>query len=147
MITVTEGDIFESKCQTLVNPVNCVGVMGAGLALAFKQRFPAMFLDYQDRCKRHQVRLGEPYLFSHGSGTLILNFPTKDHWKDDSYLSDIMSGLESLRSMIFYDPKIYSVAMPALGCGLGGLSWSDVGPMMLGTLRHVRIPIEIYLPA
>lgn len=147
MITVTEGDIFESKCQTLVNPVNCVGVMGAGLALAFKKRFPAMFLDYQDRCKRHQVQLGEPYLYRHGSGTGILCFPTKGHWKDPSYLGDIQNGLDGLNSMLWYHADIRSIAMPALGCGLGGLSWNDVGPVILRTLKHVTIPVEIYLPA
>ena len=88
------GDLFESQAQTLVNTVNCVGVMGKGVAAAFKQHFPAMFEDYQRRCERQAVRLGEPYLYRDASGVLIVNFPTKDHWRSPSRLGDIERGLD-----------------------------------------------------
>jgi hypothetical protein len=80
------GDLFESQARTLVNAVNCVGVMGKGIAEQFKRRFPAMFDDYKRRCKRKDVRLGEPYLYRDSSGIQIVNFPTKGHWRSPSRL-------------------------------------------------------------
>src|SRR5574340_779424 len=90
------GDLFASQAQTLVNTVNCVGVMGKGVALEFKKRWPAMFEDYQRRCALKQVRLGEPYLYRDQSGATIVNFPTKDHWRSPSRVADIESGLDYL---------------------------------------------------
>ena len=81
MISVLSGNLFESKAQTWVNTVNCVGVMGKGVALGFKERFPEMFADYQRRCERGEVRLGRPYLFKQLVGPWIVNFPTKQHWR------------------------------------------------------------------
>ena len=80
MVKVLIGDIFESGAQTLVNTVNCVGVMGKGLALEFKSRFPDMYKDYKSRCKNGLVKLGQPYIYKPIVGPWILNFPTKDHW-------------------------------------------------------------------
>jgi hypothetical protein len=85
------GDLFASQAQTLVNTVNCVGVMGKGVALEFKKRWPAMFEDYRRRCDAKQVRLGEPCLYRDASGTSIVNFPTKDHWRSPSRVADIES--------------------------------------------------------
>lgn len=90
------GDMFNSDAQTLVNTVNCVGVMGKGVALKFKERFPDMFADYARRCERKAVKLGEPYLYEDKSGVKILNFPTKDHWRSASRLGDIEKGLTYL---------------------------------------------------
>ena len=90
------GDLFESRAQTLVNTVNCVGVMGKGVAEQFKRRFPQMFEDYKGRVDRRAVRLGEPYLYRVPSGEQIINFPTKDHWRSPSRLSDIERGLDYL---------------------------------------------------
>ena len=84
------GNLFETDAQTLVNTVNCVGVMGKGIALEFKKRFPEMYNDYVERCKRNQVRLGEPYIFRSLFPPHIINFPTKDHWRSVSRLSDIV---------------------------------------------------------
>jgi hypothetical protein len=98
MLTAVSGDIFTSRAQTLVNTVNCVGVMGKGIALEFKKRYPAMFEDYVARCRLGQVRLGEPYLFRDLGGAMILNFPTKDHWRSPSRLKDIDEGLEYFAS-------------------------------------------------
>ena len=90
------GDLFESRAQTLVNTVNCVGVMGKGVAEQFKLRFPTMFEDYKSRTERKAVRLGEPYLYRDQSGARIINFPTKDHWRSSSRLADIEHGLDYL---------------------------------------------------
>ncbi len=98
MISVLSGNLFESKAQTWVNTVNCVGVMGKGVALGFKERFPEMFADYQRRCERGEVRLGRPYLFKPLVGPWIVNFPTKQHWRQVTNLQDIISGLEYLRA-------------------------------------------------
>ena len=90
------GDLFESQAQTLVNTVNCVGVMGKGVAEQFKIRFPDMFADYKRRTDSKEVRLGEPYLYRDSSGMQIVNFPTKDHWRSPSRLADIERGLDYL---------------------------------------------------
>src|SRR5689334_3881755 len=94
------GDLFTSQAQTLVNTVNCVGVMGKGVAEQFKKRFPAMFEDYKHRTDREALRLGEPYLYRDSSGAQIVNFPTKDHWRSPSRLSDIARGLDYLAAHI-----------------------------------------------
>jgi len=139
------GDLFQARAQTLVNTVNCVGVMGKGLALEFKKRFPANFEDYAKRCEHKHVRLGEPYLFRDPSRRLIVNFPTKDHWRSPAKLSDIERGLEYF-TRHFAGWGIESIAFPALGCGNGGLEWSKVGPLMYGKLHQLPIEIEVYAP-
>lgn len=145
MFKVLIGDMFESRAQTLVNTVNCVGVMGKGVAEQFKKRHPAMFDDYKNRCERKSVRLGEPYLYSDASGAWVVNFPTKDHWRSPSRLSDIERGLDYFASHVT-EWGITSVAMPPLGCGNGGLEWSDVGPLIYRKLAHLPIDIELYAP-
>jgi O-acetyl-ADP-ribose deacetylase (regulator of RNase III)/uncharacterized protein YwgA len=139
------GDMFESNAQTLVNTVNCVGVMGKGVAQEFKRRFPSMFEDYKVRCDHHQVRLGEPYLYRDLTGQVILNFPTKDHWRSPSRLKSIEEGLDYL---VAHSAKwgIESVAMPPLGCGNGGLDWSEVGPLIYRKLKTLPINVELYAP-
>lgn len=145
MLTTVSGDLLESKAQTLVNAVNCKGVMGKGIALQFKERFPAMFADYVARCDRGEVKLGEPYIFKSTSGPWILNFPTKNHWRDRSYLKDIVKGLEYMVGHN-HEMEITSIAVPALGCGAGGLAWSEVGPVLYKYLGKLAIPVEIYAP-
>lgn len=145
MIKALIGDLFESRAQTLVNTVNCVGVMGKGVALEFKKRFPAMFEDYVTRCERKGLRLGEPYLFHDVSGRQILNFPTKDHWRSPSRLGDIERGLDYLVRHIA-EWNIQSIAMPPLGCGNGGLAWPEVGSLIWRKLRDLPIAAEVYAP-
>src|SRR5262245_32555101 len=94
---VVEGDLFASSAQTWVNTVNTVGVMGKGVALEFKKRFPTMYEDYLRRCARGEVKLGRPYLFRQLVGPWIVNFPTKGHWRAVSRLSDIVDGLDYLK--------------------------------------------------
>lgn len=159
MITVKAGDLFKSTAQTWVNTVNCVGIMGKGIALEFKQRFPEMFKDYAARCKRGEVRLGRPYIyrlhkqtpdmFGHGSKSegpeIILNFPTKDHWRAVSSLSDIIAGLEYFEQH-YREWGIKSLAVPPLGCGHGQLEWRVVGPTLYRYFKRLSISVEIYAP-
>ena len=139
------GNIFESQASTLVNTVNCVGVMGKGIAQEFKKRCPDMFKEYVAMCKSGSVKPGVPYLYQDLFGTSILNFPTKDHWRSPSKLSYIVSGLDWFRNH-YKELGITSVAFPPLGCGNGGLSWTVVGPLMYSKLNDLPISIEIYAP-
>jgi uncharacterized protein YwgA/O-acetyl-ADP-ribose deacetylase (regulator of RNase III) len=139
------GDVLGSKAQTLVNTVNTVGVMGKGIALAFRKRFPDMYEDYQKRCAEGRLRLGEPYLFKRSEPPWILLFPTKDHWRSVSRLADIRRGLEYLEAH-FREWGITSLAVPALGCGHGKLEWRVVGPMLYRYLDRLGIPVELYAP-
>ena len=139
------GNMFESKATTLVNTVNCVGVMGKGVALEFKNRYPAMFKEYVNLCKQGTLRPGVPYYYSDLYGASILNFPTKDHWKSPSKLSYIVAGLKWFRDH-YKEHGITSIAFPPLGCGNGGLSWELVGPLMYELLKDLPIDIEIYAP-
>lgn len=145
MIKVIIGDIFESQAQTLVNTVNCVGIMGKGIALEFKKRFPDMFKDYVKRCQDKQVRLGRPYLFKRIFSPWILNFPTKDHWRSVSKLEDIIEGLRYLQQN-YKAWGITSLAVPPLGCGNGELEWRVVGPTLYRHLKVLDIPVELYAP-
>lgn len=145
MFKVLIGDLFESRAQALVNTVNCVGVMGKGVADQFKKRFPAMFDDYKRRCDRHEVRLGEPYLYRDITGALIVNFPTKDHWRSPSRLADIERGLDYFTAHLA-EWGLSSVAMPPLGCGNGGLEWSEVGPLIYRKIHALPIDVELFAP-
>lgn len=142
---VQVGDLFKSHAQTLVNTVNCVGVMGKGVALGFKKRFPAMFADYEARCRRGEVQLGRPYLYRRDTLPWVLNFPTKHHWRSVSRLTDIVEGLEYLEA----NHKawgITSLAVPPLGCGNGQLDWEVVGPTLYRHLRRLEVPVDLYAP-
>lgn len=139
------GDIFDSSCTTLVNTVNCVGVMGKGIALDFKKKFPKMFGDYVNRCQNDELKPGVPYFYLNDDGTSILNFPTKDHWRSPSKLSYIIEGLDWFVDN-YENAAVKSIAFPPLGCGNGGLSWSVVGPIMYKKLADLPIQIEIYAP-
>lgn len=141
MITVIKGSLLDSRAQVLVNPVNCVGVMGKGLALEFSKRWPRMFTDYTVRCSQKQLRLGEPYIWR-GDGTWIMNFPTKRHWREASPISAVSDGLKWIVQH-WPEEGIRSLAMPMLGCGNGGLPVMDVAQEIV---RHLgRIPLQTYL--
>ncbi len=145
MVEVLIGDLFESKAQTLVNTVNCVGVMGKGIALGFKKRFPEMFADYVARCQRREVRLGRPYLYKPLLPPWVLNFPTKDHWRSVAKLEHIVEGLQHLLEH-YKEWGITSLAVPPLGCGEGQLEWRVVGPTLYRHLSQLDIPVELYAP-
>ena len=128
MIEYTTGDILRSDAEALVNTVNCVGVMGRGIALQFKNLFPANFKAYAAACKRQEVRPGRMFVFDIGQLTLpryIINFPTKRHWRGKSRMEDIESGLAALVETI-RERGIRSIAVPPLGSGLGGLDWVEI---------------------
>ena len=145
MIEVKIGDLLDSEAQTLVNTVNCVGIMGKGIALQFKERFLEMFKDYEARCRDGKVQLGKPYLWKSLVPPGVLNFPTKDHWRSVTRLSDIEEGLRHL--LRNYEAwGIKSIAVPPLGCGLGQLEWRIVGPTLFRYLSKMTIPVELYAP-
>ncbi|WP_062287450.1 type II toxin-antitoxin system antitoxin DNA ADP-ribosyl glycohydrolase DarG [Demequina phytophila] len=144
-VVLRSGDLLLSTSQTLVNTVNTVGVMGKGIALAFKQRYPAMYDDYRRRCERNEVLLGEPYVYGVGQRKIV-NFPTKAHWRSVSKLDDIVAGLEYLLAH-YKDWGVSSIAVPPLGCGNGQLEWDVVGPTLVRYLSRMDIPVELYVPA
>ncbi len=145
MVKVTVGDLFSSSAHTLTNTVNRVGVMGKGIALMFKERFPDMYQEYLKRCEKGEVQLGRPYLFKRLVPPWILVFPTKDHWRSAARLEDIVKGLEYLEKH-YREWGITSLAVPPLGCGQGGLEWSVVGPVLFQKLQLLEIPVELYAP-
>ncbi len=144
MIIYKKGDIFNENVDAIVNTVNCVGVMGRGIALQFKKRFPENFTVYEVACKQKEVVPGK--MFVHETESLIgpkyiINFPTKRHWRGFSRIEDIENGLEDL-SEVITKLRIKSIALPPLGCGLGGLVWSEVRERIenkLSTLPDVKI--------
>ncbi|MCM2281460.1 MAG: macro domain-containing protein [Bdellovibrionaceae bacterium] len=145
MITFVQGNLFDSAAQVLTNTVNCVGVMGKGIALEFKNRYPSMFAEYRELCKRGDVQPGQPYLWE-DDRVQILNFPTKRDWREDSLLEDIDQGLRYL-ARHYQDMGIQSLALPPLGCGNGGLRWEDVRPLIekhLGALED--LDVYVYEP-
>jgi O-acetyl-ADP-ribose deacetylase (regulator of RNase III) len=141
-----EGSLLDADADALVNPVNTAGVMGKGLALQFRQAYPGNFRAYQAACCDGEVRLGRMFTYATGLASgprFIINFPTKGHWRSRSYLVNIKAGLADLRRVI-QDRGIRSAAIPALGCGLGGLDWSEVQPLIaeaLGDLPDVRVVV------
>lgn len=139
------GNLFNTTMQTLVNTVNCVGVMGKGIALDFKQRYPDMFKEYVALCEQNKVHPGQPYIYRDLIGTSILVFPTKDHWRSPSKLQYIIDGLDWFVKN-YQKYGITSIAFPPLGCGNGGLSWDVVGPIMYEKLNNLPIDIEVYAP-
>ena len=130
MIQYTKGDILRSgdEVEALVNTVNCVGIMGRGVALQFKKAYPENFKAYADACKKGDVCPGRMFVYQPTQLTnprYIINFPTKRHWREDSRMKDIENGLADLVEVI-RKKNIRSIAIPPLGCGLGGLDWSEV---------------------
>lgn len=149
MIEFTSGDILKDDSEAIVNTVNCVGVMGRGIALQFKNAWPENFKAYASACKRGQVQPGRMFVFETGQLTpprYIINFPTKRHWRGKSRIEDIDSGLTALVELIRAN-NIRSIAVPPLGSGLGGLDWMEVRPRIeeaLQTLPDVRV--RLYEP-
>lgn len=143
-IIYKSGSIFDSECDYLVNPVNCVGVMGAGLAAEFRRRYPIdMFLDYRVACATKELRVDRPVI--HKSGVIL--FATKRHWQDESDLECIRMGLDNLVYFLIEGKYgIDSIAFPQLGCGLGGLDWKHVQPVMEKELSELseRTVVEVW---
>jgi len=148
MISFLQGNLLESDAEALVNPVNTVGVMGKGLALAFKTRFPANFAAYASACRQGQVQTGRLFVtepLELVGPRWIVNFPTKQHWRDPARLKWITDGLQDLRR--FVDANgVASLALPALGAGLGGLHWPTVRAEIAAALADLAADIRVYEP-
>lgn len=137
MIELTQGDILKADAEALVNTVNCVGVMGRGIALQFRKAFPENFNVYKKACKNGEVKPGKMFVYDLNrisNPHFIINFPTKRHWRNKSRLEDIELGLQDLIKFI-QQQKIHSIAIPPLGCGLGGLNWSDVRSLIIEAFK------------
>jgi O-acetyl-ADP-ribose deacetylase (regulator of RNase III) len=145
MISYVTGNLFESPAQTLVNTVNTVGVMGKGIALTFKQIYPEMFREYRDLCEARELSIGSLHLYR-TPNKLILNFPTKKHWRNPSKPEYIEAGLETFVQR-YEKMGIHSVAFPPLGCGNGELDFETVvRPIMEFYLSDLPISVYVYAP-
>jgi len=162
-LSLVEGDMFFSRKQTLTVSVNTVGAMGKGLASRAKYQFPDVYVKYQDLCKSKILKMGKPYLYKRETSldfiladeaerltnlnlqTWFLLFPTKTDWRKKAELNGIKEGLEWLLAR-YEKEGIKSLSMPALGCGLGWLSWGVVGPILCRYLQKLKIPVNLYLP-
>lgn len=143
-ITIVRGNIFNTKAQTIVNTVNCVGVMGKGIALVFKLRYPLMFDIYKGFCKSKQIGIGKLWLYKgEENDPWVLNFPTKFHWKYPSKIEYIQLGLEKFVAT-YKEKGITSIAFPMLGTNNGGLDKAEVLPLMQKYLSQCDIPVEIF---
>lgn len=139
MITFTTGNIVESKTEALVNTVNCVGVMGKGIALQFKQAYPEVFKEYARACRAKEIQPGRMQIMSLGrfdGPRYVINFPTKRHWRGPSRIEDIQSGLNALVEDV-RRLDIRSISLPPLGCGNGGLDWDLVRPMIESAFKEL----------
>jgi O-acetyl-ADP-ribose deacetylase (regulator of RNase III) len=148
MIEFSTGNLLESGAEALVNTVNTVGVMGKGVALQFKQAFPANYRAYKAACDRGEIRTGRMFVWDSGqlgAHQYIINFPTKRHWRAKSRLEDINTGLADLVRVID-ELSIESIAIPALGCGNGGLAWQDVRPLIEAAIGTLDIRALVYPP-
>lgn len=162
-LTLVDGDMFFSRMQTLTISVNTVGIMGKGLASRAKYFFPDLYVHYQDLCRKRFLQMGKPFLYKRESSldyqladepqtlrnanleTWFLLFPTKNHWRDRADIQGIEKGLQWLQDN-YKKHGIKSLAVPALGCGLGQLDWREVGPLLVKYLSTLDIPVQIYLP-
>jgi O-acetyl-ADP-ribose deacetylase (regulator of RNase III) len=150
MIEFKKGDLLREDAEALVNTVNCVGIMGRGIALQFKNAFPENFKTYAAACARNEVQPGQMLVFKTGRLTnpkYIINFPTKRHWRGKSRIEDIDAGLVALANEI-RSRNIHSIAIPPLGSGLGGLDWSNVRPRIENSLRELdNVKVVIFEPS
>lgn len=162
-LALVEGDMFFSQMHTLTISVNCVGIMGKGLASRAKYQFPDVYVHYQELCQKKKLKMGSPAVYKRESPldyqlldeplslegmnteTWFLLFPTKHHWRERSDKKGIEDGLRWLQDH-YKQEGIKSLATPALGCGLGGLEWQDIGPLMCRYLSALAIPVLLYLP-
>jgi O-acetyl-ADP-ribose deacetylase (regulator of RNase III) len=144
MIIYTSGNLFGAPVVALVNPVNTVGVMGLGLALQFKERFPENYTLYRAACAAGIVQIGRMFV-TYAGPQVVVNFPTKRHWSNRSQLPDIRAGLVDLQRVVA-DLNLASIAIPALGCGAGGLDWHDVQPLIHAHVNVLSLTAYVYVP-
>ena len=149
MIEYIKGDLLASNAEAIVNTVNCVGVMGRGIALQFKKQFPDNYIFYESACKQNKVIPGKMLVYEitgAANPQYIINFPTKRHWREMSRMEDIEAGLIDLISVV-KEHGIKSIAIPPLGCGLGGLEWSDVKPRIEAAFAELpNVNVTLFEP-
>ena len=147
-VILSSGNLFDAGTEALCCTVNCVGVMGRGIALEFKHRYPEMFKEYANLCKRGFIQVGKVWIWWNpepGNPRYIINFPTKEHWRNPSKLEWISAGLADLNNRVMMI-GIESIAIPALGCANGGLRFEDVRPLIEEKLNDLEIPVLLYEP-
>lgn len=148
---ISNQNILDANVEAIVNPVNCVGTMGKGLAREIGLKFPRILARYQSQCRMKLILPGVPYavrVASEHHPNWIINFPTKDHWRNPSQIEWIWCGMDLLVNIVILK-EINSIAIPALGCGNGGLSWEDVRPVMVRAMSDPgmkRVNVLIYEP-
>jgi len=141
---ISNGDIFNTECEALVNPVNIKGIMGKGLALAFKTKYPAHFENYKRACQNGEMTTEKVLAYQEINGPMIICLATKDDWRDSSKIEYVSAGLDDLAKQI-KALGIRSIAIPKLGCGLGGLDWGKVRPLIVEKMSAIDgIDVEIY---
>ncbi len=149
-VKVKSGNLLKENVEAIVNTVNCVGVMGKGIALQFKQRWPRNFKAYEAACKREEIKPGKMFIYDMGEWAtprFIINFPTKTHWRGDSRIEYIEAGLRDLVSQV-ERLNIKSIALPPLGCGNGGLDWEDVKRLILAAFKaHLDVQVNLFEPS
>jgi O-acetyl-ADP-ribose deacetylase (regulator of RNase III) len=146
MIRIDSGDMFKSGAEALVNPVNTVGVMGGGLALVFKNKYPKAFNAYKWACDNGYLQPGTVMSWPIDNNQIVIHFPTKLHYRNPSLMEYVETGLDDLILEIRH-LNIKSIAIPALGCGLGGLDWADVEPLIREKLAVLNdVDIILYPP-
>lgn len=153
MINFVTGNFFEHNADIRINTVNCVGVMGAGVALQFKNKYPEMYKEYLKACNDNSIKIGKPHVWSNNTffndgdndNSIIINFPTKMHWKNPSEYEYIEKGLEWL-SKFLLNHESKTITVPALGCGHGGLDWNIVKKMIVESLSNINMNILVFEP-
>lgn len=148
MIIYKKGDLLEDPAEALVNAVNTVGVMEAGIAKQFKLKFPKMYIQYKKDCEKGLVTLGKMHVYQRHhrkSPKYIINFPTLGHWREEAKLENIEKGLEDLMRVV-EELNISSIAIPPLGCGVGGLAWEEVKELFEQTFEEVSFDVHLYEP-
>lgn len=148
MITFLSGNLFDLDADFRVNPVNCVGVMGKGIALSFKERYPDMFALYREYCYNGDLYPGGLYVWKNPvpPNETVINMATKSNWRNPSKFSFVADGIENLRKFLIQQPIGSVVTIPAIGCGCGELSWDRVKPELQRVLQNLEQNIYVYSP-
>jgi O-acetyl-ADP-ribose deacetylase (regulator of RNase III) len=148
MIHYTNGDLLKSEAKALINTVNTVGVMGKGIALQFKKQFPENYRQYRTAYESGELAIGQLFITKERNifgEKVIINFPTKKHWRNKSEYQYVSAGLKALRSFLI-ESDISSIAIPPLGCGNGGLDWAKVKVLIEEHLGQLTLDIFVYEP-
>jgi len=144
MLEIKKGNIFQTTCEALVNPVNCMGVMGKGLAYEFRLRYPDLYQEYKKQCEKNQIQIGKLWIYKAKDGKVIVNFPTKYHWKYPSKIEYLEKGLKNFVE-IYKQEGITSIAFPVLGSENGKIPLQVALNVMKMYLQNLDLKIEIYI--